>query len=551
MWHFARLAIGNVKCALALILAMTGIVMAPAPAEAQFWQEFFRSTRERQARTLAPPRTRMYRPAPRSSGAAVTRRPYVATPATTGSTSPIDRREAAQSTTATKSQIDGGEAPILAIVSIADQRISLYGPDGLIESSKISSGTASNPTPTGIFGVTQKNRWHESNLYSGAEMPYMQRLTWGGIALHEGRLPGYPASHGCIRLPRQFAQRLFGMTKPGFRVVIAPDDVAPVPVTHRMLPRARYWPSTVAAATRPIRTASIGEGELAGLEQDQTTATMLNPIAYAAMERAHSQSELKAAEKAENAASTALQAAAKREKTAATALKAAEKQLAEATKALDRSGSGGPISDERRPLSPDAATREHREHAETLENMNAARIDEASARAEAENARSSHAAAEARVDWLKKRISTMSRRLQTASILISRKHSRLYVRQGLRAVFDIPISIREPEAELGNHVFVAAAPSRGETELRWLAVSMPFEDRPVRSGRPVPAGQRAVARAIRAETAAGALDRIEITGEDLDRISELVWAGSSLIVTDNGPGHDGIPGHDFAVETKH
>lgn len=550
MWHFARLAIGKVKCALALILAMTGLFLAPAPAEAQFWQEFFRSTRDRPARTVAPPRTRMYRPAPRSSAAAIARRPYVANPATTGSTSAIDRRETAQSTTATRSQFDG-DGPILAVVSIAEQRISLYGPDGLIERSKISSGTASNPTPTGIFGVTQKNRWHESNLYSGAEMPYMQRLTWGGIALHEGRLPGYPASHGCIRLPRQFAQRLFGMTKPGFRVVIAPDDIAPVPVTHRMLPRARYWPSPVAAATRPIRTASIGEGDLAGLEQGQTTpAAMLNPIAYAAMERAHSQSELKAAESAENAASAALQAAAKREKTAAAALKAAEKRLAEATKALDGPGSGGAISDERHPLSPDAP-KEHREHLETLEHMNAARIDEATARAEAEIARSASAAAEARVDWLKKRISTMSRRLQTASILISRKHSRLYVRQGLRAVFDIPISIREPEAELGNHVFVAAAPPSGETELRWLAVTMPFENRPVRSGRSVPAGQRAVARAIRAETAAGALDRIEITGEDLDRIAELVWAGSSLIITDNGPGHDGIPGHDFAVETKH
>src|SRR5690606_8804076 len=100
----------------------------------------------------------------------------------------------------------------------------------------ISSGQPGHRTPTGVFSILQKARYHESNIYSGAPMPFMQRLTWSGIALHAGQLPGYPASHGCIRLPYQFAQRLFGLTRIGARVVVSHDPVAPVAIAHERLP---------------------------------------------------------------------------------------------------------------------------------------------------------------------------------------------------------------------------------------------------------------------------------------------------------------------------
>jgi hypothetical protein len=93
-----------------------------------------------------------------------------------------------------------------------------------------------HPTPMGIFTVISKSRWHVSNIYSGAPMPYMQRITWSGIALHAGKLPGYPASHGCIRLPEHFAARLWGLSKIGARVIIARDEVAPVAIAHPRLP---------------------------------------------------------------------------------------------------------------------------------------------------------------------------------------------------------------------------------------------------------------------------------------------------------------------------
>ncbi len=120
------------------------------------------------------------------------------------------------------------KGPLQIIISIADQRISLYENGTLIAHSSVSTGVERHPTPLGVFSVIGKQKWHRSNIYSGAPMPYMQRITWSGIALHAGDLPGYPASNGCIRLTHDFAIRLWHLTKRGTRVIIAPRDVRPV-----------------------------------------------------------------------------------------------------------------------------------------------------------------------------------------------------------------------------------------------------------------------------------------------------------------------------------
>ena len=125
------------------------------------------------------------------------------------------------------------KGPLQIIISIADQRISLYDNGALIARSSVSTGVQGHPTPLGIFSVISKERWHRSNIYSAAPMPYMQRITWSGIALHAGVLPGYPASHGCIRLTNDFAIRLWHLTKRGTRVIIAPEDVQPVEIATR------------------------------------------------------------------------------------------------------------------------------------------------------------------------------------------------------------------------------------------------------------------------------------------------------------------------------
>ena len=125
--------------------------------------------------------------------------------------------------------------PLILAVSIGSQRVTVYDNGTPIAVSPISSGMSGHLTPMGVFSVIQKQRWHHSNLYSNAPMPYMQRITWSGVALHAGVVPGYPASHGCIRLPERFAVRLWGMTRVGARVVVTRNDAAPYVINHPLL----------------------------------------------------------------------------------------------------------------------------------------------------------------------------------------------------------------------------------------------------------------------------------------------------------------------------
>src|SRR5207248_2750404 len=156
--------------------------------------------------------------------------------------------------------------PLQIVISIADQRISVYDNGALIARSAVSTGTQGHPTPFGIFSVIGKQRWHRSNLYSAAPMPYMQRITWSGVALHAGVVPGHPASHGCIRLKTDFAIRLWHLTKRGTRVIIAPDETQPVEIAHPNLFAAGPKPASdqgeaAAATSKPaIVTAEVHPG---------------------------------------------------------------------------------------------------------------------------------------------------------------------------------------------------------------------------------------------------------------------------------------------------
>lgn len=124
-------------------------------------------------------------------------------------------------------QRDVYEGPMKIVVVLDIQRIYVFQNDKLLGFSTISSGKKGKETPTGIFNILQKNIDHKSNLYSNAPMPFMQRLTWDGIAMHGGHLPGYPASHGCIRLPHAFAKALFGATQMNQEVVVLKDTATP------------------------------------------------------------------------------------------------------------------------------------------------------------------------------------------------------------------------------------------------------------------------------------------------------------------------------------
>src|SRR5207253_10228675 len=171
--------------------------------------------------------------------------------------------------------------PIMAIVSLREQRITVYDANGWIFRAPVSSGQKGRETPAGIFSVIQKEAEHYSNLYDDAFMPHMQRITWSGIALHGGPLPGHPASHGCVRMPYGFAERLFGETRLGMRVIIAPGHAVPVEIAHPALfspkPGADAHAATLAAeAVKAARKAD--EAKIASVTASREAARAALPV---------------------------------------------------------------------------------------------------------------------------------------------------------------------------------------------------------------------------------------------------------------------------------
>ena len=138
--------------------------------------------------------------------------------------------------------------PLHVVISIKKQQLTLYAGGVPVAHSQVSTGVPGHPTPQGVFSILEKRIYHESNIYSSAPMPYMQRITWSGVAMHQGVVPGHPASHGCIRLPAAFAKRMWGLTKVGARVIIAQDAVALTEISSRRLFTA--LPQSVAEAPR-------------------------------------------------------------------------------------------------------------------------------------------------------------------------------------------------------------------------------------------------------------------------------------------------------------
>jgi lipoprotein-anchoring transpeptidase ErfK/SrfK len=186
------------------------------------------------------------------------------------------------------------KGPLQLVVSIANQHVTLYSNGTRVAQSPVSTGVPDRPTPTGVFSIIQKDRFHHSNLYSNAPMPYMERITWSGVALHEGPLPGYPASHGCIRLTHDFAVRLWGTARLGVRVIVARTDVVPVDFAHPRLfdpkakpaepPTASNEPEKpIAASPLDADTAASPTGDLGGTVEPprsgvvETTARVAGP----------------------------------------------------------------------------------------------------------------------------------------------------------------------------------------------------------------------------------------------------------------------------------
>jgi L,D-transpeptidase catalytic domain len=395
----------------------------------------------------------------------------------------------------------GAGGPIMAIVSLRSQRITIYDANGATLQAPVSSGEKGRETPAGVFSVIQKDADHYSNLYDSAWMPHMHRLTWSGIALHGGPLPGYAASHGCVRLPFAFARSLFDATQLGMRVIVAPGDVAPVEIAHPALFPANSETSVLAAA----RAAAADE---AGKTADQARLAAMT----ASREVGKATVAVRVAEN----------------------LKArAEEQLAAAETAL-----GSAISDEAKAQAEDAKAKVLARIAQLQAQWTAAKAElqpkldaVAAARATAVAADAvRRAAAEAAQD--------AARELEPISMFISRQSQRLYVRRPFQPVWESPVTILEPDRPIGTHVFTAMGRTHGG-DLRWSAVT-------VDDGRPRAAmvEARDRPRAARGQDidpiltdpdgAKSALDRIVIPRDALDRIAGIVSPRSSLIISDEG-----------------
>ena len=154
----------------------------------------------------------------------------------------IDKKtQAAEKDTGAKPQ-----GPLIISISIDQQKIRVYDSNGLFAEDKVSTGMKGHPTPMGVFSIIQKHKMHHSNIYSGAPMPYMQRITWSGVAMHQGVLPGYPASHGCIRMPMAFAVKMWNWTKMGARVLVTPGEMTPAKFSHPFLVTQKVVPQPLA-----------------------------------------------------------------------------------------------------------------------------------------------------------------------------------------------------------------------------------------------------------------------------------------------------------------
>jgi len=403
--------------------------------------------------------------------------------------------------------------PIIAIVSLRDQQITVYDDKGWIMRAPVSSGQKGRETPAGIFSVLQKEAEHYSNLYDDAYMPHMQRLTWSGIALHGGPLPGYPASHGCIRMPYNFAERLFDVTKLGMRLIVAPGNAVPVAIDHPAL----FQSKTGLAAGRAA-TAAAEAKEAAG------KAEQARLVAVAAFrESSLAMVSVRKAENLKLKAETEL-AAIERAIDSAASLKAKEQAEDAKAKVMARIGElEAQLAVGKSELQP------------KLDSVTVAR--EAAAAAERARVVATEAARKA------------ARDLEPVSIFISRKTQRFYVRQASQPILEVPITIQDADRPIGTHIFTATA-STG-SGIRWSVVSL-VGRRPDGSGDdPNGSGRKSRNRDVAAMgtevSAKAALDRITIPQDTLDLIAEKVSPRSSLIISDEALSPETGNGTEFIV----
>ena len=387
--------------------------------------------------------------------------------------------------------------PVTISISIDRQQMKLYDNNGVYAESPVSTGMPGHSTPMGVFSVIGKEVFHRSNIYSGAPMPHMQRITWSGVAMHEGVLPGRPASHGCIRLPGAFATRLFGWTKMGARVVITPGDMTPTEFSHRLLVTQKPEgadPNMPVASNKPADVATTPKADKA----DASAASELRLTSTTGSgDSAKKSDEIKTAD-----ASGAMVA-----KPGTTAdVKTEPKNELKTDKDQARPQDGDKIGPAPR---PQPGTAEF--------------------------------------------IGPIKPNTGQVAAFVSRKEGKLFVRQAFKPVFAVPVTIAPGDKPLGTHVFTVR--SEDDNRLQWTVISLPAPSRAAKQADAEYSRRKKVAVPDTGppptpSTATEALDRITIPDDAMKRLAAALSPGGSLVVSDEGLGSETGEGTDFIVHLR-
>ena len=477
------------------------------------------------------------------------------------------------------------QGPLIISIAIDHQKIRVYDANGLFAEGPVSTGMKGHATPMGVFSVIQKHRMHHSNIYSGAPMPYMQRITWSGIALHQGVLPGYPASHGCIRMPAAFAVKMWNWTRMGARVLVTPGEMTPARFSHPFLVTQKVVPQPVANEA-PLVDAPLGiksdKGADAGREVAKPTDTADAELELRSTV-GHSRTHTADASGVAPINATVTMSDAPPAVASGTVEPAPAKAVTSDEVKSSPTSVSANAEDRVAEANAEAKPADVKAEPAKTDAPNAAKTDvkaaENAAEKPAEPAKTStdktstDKAATDKVDTeapAKKDASRLPgqerakpelKREGQVAVFISRKDGKLYVRQNFKPIFDVPVTIAPSDKLLGTHVFTAEVDKTDSNLLRWSVVSLPVT---ARNAQRNDAAERAsrhrkVAHAIPAETrpapasntAAEALDRITVPPDVMATIAEVLTSGGSIVVSDQGinQGETG-EGTDFIVRLR-
>lgn len=383
------------------------------------------------------------------------------------------------------------EGPLQIVVSKDLQELKIYDGGVVVATSRVSTGKAGHSTPTGIFSILEKKRTHFSNIYDSAPMPFMQRLTWSGIALHASNsVPSYPASHGCVRLPNDFAKTLFSATRRGGHVLISDRDVAPQRVVHAAL----FKPSIVVPDTPLLSDAGLRPALIeAGGKSVEVAMTEPKPSAVEPVVVRTEQDPIRIL--------------------------------------ITRRGEREALLDLQALLNTlgyDAGVPDGRHGKQTITAIRAFQLAEGL-----------------------KEDGMVTPELVAAVYAKAGKgappNGQILVRQKFKPLIEEAITIRQPEVALGTHFLLARAVDADKGTAEWYGVSM---DNQLPQSTLKRLGITTEADASAPDAIARTLDRLDIPEEMRNRISGLMGEGASLSISDTGLGPETGDGTDFITITR-